>query len=68
MEESVPGVAGRDIGGDTEGEKRWREKKVGSSGRGQSIIKLALSRPASVNEGYRLVKKGRTLLKNGLRE
>jgi len=29
MEESVPGVAGRDIGGDTKREKRWREKKVG---------------------------------------
>jgi len=29
MEESVPRVAGRDIGGDTKREKRWREKKVG---------------------------------------
>lgn len=29
MEESVPGVAGRNIGGDTKREKRQREKKVG---------------------------------------
>lgn len=29
MEESVPGVVGRDIGGDTKREKRRREKKVG---------------------------------------
>lgn len=29
MDESVPGVAGRDIGGDTKREKRRREKKVG---------------------------------------
>lgn len=75
----INGPKGVDFGDERENPPDWRQrqkgaKKAGGAKRGvecggQSIIKPALSLLGSVNEGRSLVKKrGRMVLKNGLRE
>lgn len=74
-DERILGIGGRDksvcVRGGQEVAEESRTKRWVEHG-GQSIIKLALSRPGSVNGGRCLVKKieggRRMLLKNGLRE